>query len=229
MPNLWCRLIAWAIVFAVPLAAVQIAAAGDGSGTRIIIGTATARPGELASVAVTLATDVDVTGVQNDIASTPPVRIAARANGRPDCELNPDFGVRGGTAFAFLPLGCDAATTCTGVRALVLALNNTEGIPDGSLLYTCAVAIPVDTPAGSYPLEIANVAAADPAGEPTEASGTSGAVIVEGPTPTPTITPGPASFEDDGCAITAGASRWPWWLLAPLIVSWMYRRRRRNS
>jgi hypothetical protein len=217
-----------AITFAATLAAAQMAGAGDGSGTRIIIGTSTAVPGALTSVAVSLATDGEVGGTENVIAFTPPVRIAARANGSPDCLLNPEFGTRG-TGFVFLPTGCDPATTCTEMRALILALDNLEGFPDGSVLYTCNVAIPADTPGGTYPLEISDVAAADLEGEPIAATGTSGAVIVEGPTPTPTMTPGPASLEDDGCTITEGAPRWPWWLLAPVIVAWVHQRRRRIS
>ena len=53
-----------------------------------------------------------------------------------------------------------------------------------------------------------------------------GVGIVEGPAPTPTMTPRPASAEDDGCAITAGRVGPGVWLLAPVIISWLYRRRR---
>jgi hypothetical protein len=96
----------------------------------------------------------------------------------------------------------------------------------------------VDTPGGTYPLEISNVVAADLAGHPIAATGTSGAVIVELPSPTPTNTPPatasatptmtrrPASADDDGCAIGARAPGLAWWLLAPVIVSWALRRRR---
>jgi hypothetical protein len=234
--DTWCRLAAWTIAFTASLTAVRVAGAGETSGTRIIIGTATAMPGEQTSFAVTLATDVVVGGTQNDIAFAPPVRIAALTNGRPDCRLNPELGPRGPT-FAFQPTDCDPAATCTAVRALVLAFNNVGGIPDGSLLYTCTVAIPADTPAAAYPLEISNVAAADEDGEPVDASGTSGAVIVVAPSPTPTQTPAatasttptatprPANH-DDGCAIAPDAQSGAWWLLLPVIV--LARRRQRH-
>jgi hypothetical protein len=57
---------------------------------------------------------------------------------------------KGGTSFAFQPSGCTAGTDCTGVRALVLALDNVDPIPTGSVLYTCQVAIAGDAADGDF-------------------------------------------------------------------------------
>ena len=54
--------------------------------------------------------------------------------------MNPDIN-KGGTSFAFQPSGCTAALPARASAALVLALDNVVPIPDGSVLYTCQVAI----------------------------------------------------------------------------------------
>ena len=108
----------------------------------IIVGSATGDKGATVGVDVSLTTDASIAGTQNDIAFAAPIAIAAKANGKPDCAVNEAID-KGGTSFAFQPSGCTAGTDCTGIRSLVLALDNVAPIPTGSVLYTCQVAIAV--------------------------------------------------------------------------------------
>jgi hypothetical protein len=52
-------------------------------------------------------------------------------------------------AFAFLPPGC-FGPDCS-VRALVLAFDNVDPIPDGSVLFTCHMLIAPDAATGIIP------------------------------------------------------------------------------
>jgi hypothetical protein len=83
------------------------------------------------------------------------------ANG-PNCSVNPDLG-KGGF-FSFLPSGCIPTTAgnCTGIRALIVAVDNLTAIPDGSTLYTCTVQIAQGATAPDYALTNSNVSAGDP-------------------------------------------------------------------
>jgi len=70
----------------------------------------------------------------------------------PKCSVNASLG-KGGF-FAFEPSGC-SGTSCTGIRALIFALNNvTTAIPDNSVLYTCTVSIASGTAPNNYPLTV---------------------------------------------------------------------------
>jgi hypothetical protein len=111
---------------------------------------------------VKLSTTAMVAGTQNDIAFDADAAIPPKANGKPDCEVNPDIE-KGGTSFAYQPSGCTPGETCTAVRALVLALDNVDPIPDGSVLYTCKIALAADA-AGDYPLTCSNPGAGDSEG-----------------------------------------------------------------
>src|SRR5262249_10831196 len=134
----------------------------------IIIGSATGEPGSTVTLTVSLDASVPVAGTQNDITLSPLAPIAARANGKPDCTVNPDID-KGGTSFAFEPAGCTPGTDCTSVRALVLSLDNvcpicgtpTTDCPSVGAcpvtLYTCQVAISTDA-TGTIPLPCTNSA-----------------------------------------------------------------------
>ena len=84
--------------------------------------------------------------------------------GAPDCEVK--VAGKGGF-FAFEPSNCGPATTaCTGVRALIFALNNvTTEIPDGAVLYSCKVEVAPGVANGDYALTVpaASVSIADTA------------------------------------------------------------------
>ncbi len=136
---------------------------------------------------MTLHADAEVIGTQNDLAFPAAAPIAARADGRPACTRGLDVPL-GGTAFSFLPARCTTGVDCTAVRALVLSLA-TPGLPDGTVMYSCDLAVTAGTPPGTYALTITNVGGADADGLPVPVDGIDGAVIVEVPTPTPTLTP----------------------------------------
>ncbi|HSP96128.1 MAG TPA: hypothetical protein VL049_02635 [Candidatus Dormibacteraeota bacterium] len=162
-------------------------------GTVVGIGTATGNAGDTVGVDVSLTTDASIAGTQNDIAFAAPIAIAAKANGKPNCAVNEAID-KGGTSFAFQPSGCTAGTDCTGVRALVLALDNVAPIPTGSVLYTCQVAIAGGATSGDQPLTCSNSGASDPDGNAVTATCTNGKVTVSTggggtPTETPTETP----------------------------------------
>jgi hypothetical protein len=70
----------------------------------------------------------------------------------PKCSVNASLG-KGGF-FAFTPSNC-SGNSCTGVRALIFALNNvTTAIPDNSVLYSCTVKIADGTADGNFPLTV---------------------------------------------------------------------------
>ncbi len=157
-----------------------------GTPPAIEVGRASGRPGERVTVAVFLRTEGrDIVGTQNDIAFDPLARIAARADGEPDCEVNPEID-KAATVFAFLPgpwvgdeyTGGCSGDDCTGVRAIVLAFDNFDPIPDGALLYTCEVNIAPDAAPGTYHLEVRDPGASDPEGMPIAIIGIDGAIVV---------------------------------------------------
>jgi hypothetical protein len=79
----------------------------------------------------------------------------AKTNGRPDCAVNPDIH-KDATSFGFLPPLCTPGLTCTGIRALVLSITDSNPIEPGSVLYNCKFAIASDEPAGPMPLLCTN-------------------------------------------------------------------------
>ncbi len=126
----------------------------------------------------------EVAGTQNDLVFPAGVAVKTRSNGRPDCAVNPDIN-KGGTSFAFRTAGCPEGSTC--VRALVLATDNVDPIPDGSVLYTCNVTV-----SGSGgTVGVSGVILSTPTGGRVDgATGRDGVVCVAGaqpPTPTPTV------------------------------------------
>jgi hypothetical protein len=158
-------------------AGMTLALAASAQAVVITIDDATGDAGATIPVTVSLNTEgVDVAGTQNDIGFGDGIAVAAKSNGRPDCAVNPDIE-KGGTSFAFQPSGCTAGTDCTGVRALVLALDNVDPIPDGSVLYTCQVAIAGDA-SGEIELTNSNTGASDPTGNALTTTGVSGNVTV---------------------------------------------------
>jgi MYXO-CTERM domain-containing protein len=164
---------------------ITVAVSADAT---IVVGTATGAAGDSVSLAVSLQTTVQVAGTQNDLTFPPQVAgVIADLNGHPTCAVNPAID-KGATSFAFLPPGCTPGTDCTGMRALVLALDNVSPIPDGSQLYTCELAIAADVADGTYPLACSNAGASDPLGNPLQTVCNGGSVVV-GVQPTPTASP----------------------------------------
>jgi hypothetical protein len=109
----------------------------------------------------------------------------------PSCGVNPAIGKEG--FFAFQPPGC-TPPSCSGIRALILALDNLNPIPDGAALYSCEVAIASTAAAKDYPLTVSNVGMSDASGELVSgATGTNGKITVVGGGAAPAINVGSAS------------------------------------
>jgi hypothetical protein len=155
---------------------VTVAVANDAT---IVIDDVVGTAGQSATMTVSLTTEVDVAGTQNDTTFPAGIEVAAKPNGKPDYAVNPDID-KGGTSFAFPSTG--------GVRALVLALDNVNPIPSGSVLYTCQVAIDSSVADGSYPITCTNAGASDPDGNAVPTGCDAGNVVV-GVQPTATSTP----------------------------------------
>jgi len=166
-----------------------------GAGVVVQIGSGAGVPGGTASFSVSFdAPGESVAGIQNDITFSPETPIAARPNGRPDCAVNPAIN-KNGSAFVFRPSGCTVGVSCTGTRALVLALDNVDPIPNGAQLYTCNVEIAPAAPFGTYPLVGSNPGASDPNGQAIPSSIVDGSITVGAvATPTPLVTDAPATL-----------------------------------
>ena len=146
-----------------PTATPTEAAGGPG----IKISSVSTSAGQQVSVSATLATGGGaVAGTQNDFtfatAENRKVTVVRKANGRPDCAVNPEIN-KGSTTFAFQPPSC-TADTCTAVRAIVFSSEDVEPITDGAVLYTCKVQVASDAPAATYPLTITGTILSTPTG-----------------------------------------------------------------
>jgi hypothetical protein len=132
-----------------------------------------------------------VAGIQNDIAFDPNTPIAS-IGGRPDCTVNP--ALNQSAYFAFEPPGCSPGATCTSIRELIFSFSLIP-IPDGSLLYTCNVAISPTAPTGVYPLHSFNAEGSDSVGNALAVTNIDGAITVgTPPTPTPIAPDAPATL-----------------------------------
>ena len=143
----------------------------------IRLGAASGAPGATVSVDVVLATDRgDVSGVANTIAWAAPLRLQG-------CSANPAIPI---VSFVLRPEGCEALQTCSSMRAVALAFGGT--LPDGTELYSCAVAIAADAAAGSHPLLCRNAEGGSASAETLAADCRDGTIEVVVPTPTPSPT-----------------------------------------
>lgn len=147
-----------------------------------------ANPGATTSVNVLLISRSEqIAGVQTDLSLPVGARLVARGDGRPDCSVNPDIN-KGATSFVFLPNFC-ADAACTGLRAIVWASDNSDPIPDASVLFVCNVQIDFAA-AGTLMLKTSQVIMSDPVGHRIDGEGIDGAITVSGePLPTPIPTP----------------------------------------
>ena len=150
---------------------------GAGARPSIVLGSATGAPGQdVALVATLQSAGTRVAGTQNDLIFDA-VNVSLAASGKPSCRVNAAIG-KGGTAFSLRPTGCQGAA-CTTVRALVLAMDNTDPIPDGSVLYTCTLHISPSAPPGQYRIRIGGVVLSTPTGqEVPNATGSDGMLVV---------------------------------------------------
>ncbi|MDX2166668.1 MAG: hypothetical protein SF182_06375 [Deltaproteobacteria bacterium] len=181
----------------------------DDACVRLSVSVGSGRHGELVTLEMRLADSPwPVAGVQNNLEIDPAVAaIAAAVDGRPACRVNAAID-KHGTAFSFQSNGA--------VRALVLALDNLDPIPDGSLLYSCDVRLAADAQPGRYRVRVLDAAASDPNGQALPAEGT-GEIEVLAETTAPVDPTGGAG---GGCQIAAreGATGALWCAVAGLLL-----------
>jgi len=152
--------------------------AGVACAASIDIGSASGVPGSEVTFAVSLQTmGASILGTQNRIDFERATAVAALPNGSPDCAVMPDIH-KSATGFRFLPLGCDPAADCQSVRAIVVAFDNLDPIPDGAVLYTCRVAIAANAAPGTYVLDNAETDASAAAGQEVVTTGSDGSIDV---------------------------------------------------
>lgn len=165
------------------------------------VASVTALPGDRVDVAVRLYTaELPITAVQAEIVFDPVnASIAPAPDGIPDCRAN--ASLQKSFLAQYRPEPC-SGDECTRVAAfLFFELPPLTVIPDGSVLWTCTVAVGRDTPAGAYTLTLQDVLVVDDEGDPVAGVRLShGAVVVSAPTPTPTSTPSPTPSPTPLCA-----------------------------
>jgi ELWxxDGT repeat protein len=145
--------------------------------TVITLGNASGAAGETVTVGAHLtARREPVVGLDLRIDFPPAARAVSTDRGRPDCAVNAAID-KPATSFRFVPPHCDPATDCTGIRALVVALDNVEPIPDGSTLFTCRFGIDRRARPGRQALPLILIGAANADGQ-IDAASESGSITV---------------------------------------------------
>ncbi len=180
------------------------------SGPAIWIPDQTALPVPSA-ITVRLANDpTEIAALESDLTFPVTAPIAAKANGKPDCTVNPDID-KNATTFGFRPPGC-SGSACTTMRVIVLAIDNTNAIPVGSPLFTCNI----DSSAGITGIldyVFMDTVLSDPSGHKVpDAGDQDGRICVDdggpGPTATPTAsptwTPSPSPTPTPACSGDCG-------------------------
>src|SRR5438128_1862157 len=115
-------------------ASASLAMAAAAQAVVITIDDASGDAGTTVPVTVSLNSEgAEVAGTQNDITfgAASVVTVPTTTNEQHYCVINAND--KSGTTSSAHPPGCWAATTCTGIRALVLALDNVAPIPTGSV------------------------------------------------------------------------------------------------
>ncbi len=138
----------------------------------IVLASASAAPGELTTIEVTLGSPAELAvGVQNDIVFPPGLRVVS-------CAVNP--GIRKeSTVFSLTPVGCTPGVSCQSVTALVLSIRDTSAIADGALIYSCmAQTASTVAPGTVLRLTCLNPDASTARGEPLPAACSDGSVQV---------------------------------------------------
>ena len=144
----------------------------------VALGSGTGVPNNAVSFDVSLDTmGSDVAAVQVDVAFGSEIPILAQT-GHPDCVVNPDIN-KNGTSFTFQPTACRPGVDCNRVRAIVIAFDNTDAIPSGSVLFTCTATIARTAEVGTYSLRCPNPEASGPSARPLPAACTDGSILVK--------------------------------------------------
>jgi len=151
--------------------------------------------------------NLGVAGTENLLAFPTGARIPAKTEppsqvGTPECFVNEE--IMKGLSDAFQPPDCEDTPEdppCTGYKGIIISLEDTAAIPDGSLLYTCQWQIAADAAPGTLPIVCSEPGSSDPDGVGLDTTCTNGEITVsildtptetptgpgETPTPTPTV------------------------------------------
>jgi hypothetical protein len=146
------------------------------------LGSAMAPPGnEQAEFGVFLHTmGTQVAAAQVDIVFDPSTPVGANADGSPQCTVNPNLH-KGGTSFHFQPANCVPGVNCGAVRAIVIAFDNADPMPDGATLFSCTDAIKRTAQTQQYVLTCAGAQATDSFAHRSPAACTNGLITVTTP------------------------------------------------
>ena len=145
------------------LVAAGFPATARAGGPGLRFSSATGAAGQEVTVTATLSTGgKSVAGTQNDFGYKPPgLTVKSKANGTPDCTVNPSIN-KSASTFVFRPPGC-GGDACNSVRVLVFSPGDVAAIPDGSVLYTCTLKVGPQA-SGALPLELSGTILSDPTG-----------------------------------------------------------------
>ncbi len=195
---------------------VTLAAANGPAGSRVTLSARlSARREAIAGVDLTLALDRDLS-------------VAVTTRGLPDCRVDPAID-KPASAFRFAPHGCTPGRDCSGVRALVIAVDNVDPIADGATLFTCTLDIAARARPGRRTLSIARLDASDANGWPTAAKAANGEMTVLARAAQTTAGGG---ADSGGCQTTAGEPSTPsplaWPLIPAILLLAIARRRSRR-
>ena len=128
----------------------------------VMVGSASAAPGELTTIGVTLRGGPGaVGGLQADITFEPATLIT-------QCMMNPALN-KGSGGFSVRP---------DRVRALVFGFDLNAPIPDAALLFTCTIVVAGDAQPGVFPLNLTNVVGSSAAGHAVPMLAEGGQVVV---------------------------------------------------
>jgi hypothetical protein len=203
--------------------AIDCAVSNNSKCVRLAIGSAAGRPGERVAVAVRLLSGaLEVAGVQVDLHFVATAPFAGTKQRGPSCRVNPAIR-KPQTTYGFQPPNCQPGMNCDAVRALVLSFQNTDPIPDRSVLFECDLDIAADAAPGRYAIAASDTGFSDPDGNDLDGGITPGTleVLSTGQQPSGIAD----SSISDGCQLDGQrSSMWHGWLLAGLGISAMWRR-----
>jgi len=134
-------------------------------------------------------------GAQIDISFAPATQIDANGDGSPECTVNANID-KTASSFRFQPAHCTPGTDCDSIRAIIVAFDNVDPIPDGATLFTCAATIERSALPGTYPLRCSGPAGSDPAAHSVSTACTSGTITVLQPCPGDCDGSGEVTIED---------------------------------
>lgn len=143
----------------------------------LVVGSVEGSPGDDVTVDVVLRSgSFMISSASNELGYDPVnIPFAALTNGTPDCLAATGLG----SAFRYRPPDC-TGVACTAVFGSVLPLTFPfNPIADGSVIYSCRVAIADDAELGTYPVTIGNIVVGDLQGNRImDAVGVDGEVVV---------------------------------------------------